>query len=72
MRERITSSDVDIEVEVSQSAVRRAERQLASSPALKGEGSLRAVHRFTAYRSHLHHLTASGFLQLKALPFRAG
>jgi len=32
MRERVTSSEVDIEVEVSQSAVRKAERQLASSP----------------------------------------
>jgi len=29
-------------------------------PALKGEGSLRAVHRFAAYRFHLHHLMASG------------
>ena len=29
-------------------------------PALKGEGSLRAVHRFAAYRPHLHHIMAGG------------
>jgi hypothetical protein len=32
VRERVTSSEVDVEVEVSRSAVRKAERQLASSP----------------------------------------